>query len=65
MTIQFFFSKIANAIKEVCGIVYPNNEEGRLRCEVMIEQYTPSIIELFVNSYLQPEQFCTQLTMCP
>jgi hypothetical protein len=57
--------QIANAIKEVCGIVYPNNEDGKLRCEVMIEQYTPSIIELFVNSYLEPETFCTQLTMCP
>jgi hypothetical protein len=56
---------MADAFKQVCGIVYPNNEEGKLRCEVMIDQYTPSIIELLVNQYLEPELFCTQLTMCP
>ena len=65
VTCKFYYTQIADAIKEVCVVIYPNDEEGRLRCEVMVEQYAPSIIELFVNTYLQPEPVCTLLTLCP
>lgn len=57
--------QVAEQLKKVCNLIYPSNPDAQLRCSTMVEEYYPSIIELIVNSYLQPESVCISLGQCP
>merc|ERR1712141_669001 len=56
---------IADALRQVCSIIFPDDPVNFANCDTMIQEYTDDIIELLINQYLEPEAVCQFLNFCP
>ena len=56
---------IADAVKGVCDLLFPNNMDNQNNCKNTIDTYLPQIIDSLINNYGNPEAVCTSLNACP
>jgi len=56
---------IADALRQVCSVIFPDDPVNFANCDTMIQEYTDDIIELLINQYLDPEAVCQFLNFCP
>jgi len=56
---------VADALKEICGVLFPNDIDKQNNCKNVIDNALPQIIETIVNNYGDPNAICTSLTLCP
>merc|ERR1712141_634685 len=53
---------VADALKGICGVLFPNDIDKQNNCKNVIDNSLPQIIETIVNDYGDPEAICTSLT---
>ena len=56
---------IADAVKGVCDLLFPNNMDNQNSCKAQIDNFIPVIVETIVNNFGNPDAICTALTLCP
>merc|ERR1719510_865673 len=58
-------ANVANELKKVCEVIFPNNMDNQNNCKNTIDTYLPQIIDSLINNYGNPEAVCTSLSACP
>ena len=56
---------IADAVKGVCNLLFPNNMDNQNNCKAQIDNFLPMIVETIVTNFGNPDAICTALTLCP
>ena len=55
---------IADSLRKICTVIFPDDPTNFANCDTMIKEYTDDIIELLVNEYLDPFTVCSRLELC-
>ena len=45
---------VADFLRQICGMIFPNDPTNFANCDTMIAEYTDDIIELLINEILDP-----------